>query len=148
MKIASYKSIRPGFSGIFSKLVRWWTNSEYSHTELIFSDGTSASSSFIDGGVRFKEISYDNDHWDFIELPESFNEKQARVWFEVNKDKKYDVLGLLGFIWKRGTQDKNKFYCNEAIGEALGIKDSWRFDPGSFAVVISEIIKYSKKDPS
>jgi hypothetical protein len=139
MKIASYKSIRPGLSGIFSRLVRWWTNSQYSHTELIFSDGTSASSSFIDGGVRFKEISYDNDHWDFIELPESFNETAARLWFIQNENKKYDVLGLVGFVWKRGTQNKNKFYCNESIGEALGIKDSWRFDPGSFAVVMQEI---------
>jgi hypothetical protein len=145
MKIASYKSIRPGLSGIFSCLVRWWTSSLYSHTELIFSDGKSASSSFIDGGVRFKEISYDNDHWDFIDLHGTFDESKARLWFDSNKGKKYDVLGLLGFVWKRGTQNKNKFYCNEAIGEALGIKDSWRFDPGSFAVVIQEIVNKVNK---
>jgi hypothetical protein len=145
MKIASYKSIRPGLSGIFSRLVRWWTNSPYSHTELIFSDGKSASSSFIDGGVRFKEISYDNNHWDFIELPRSFDETAARLWFIQNGNKKYDVLGLAGFVWKRGTQNKNKFYCNEAIGEALGIKDSWRFDPGSFAVVMQEIVNKVNK---
>ena len=141
MKIASYKAIRPGFSGLFSRLVRWWTSSEYSHTELIFSDGVSGSSSFLDKGVRLKSIVYDKDHWDFFELPEYLDENQARWWFERNQGKSHDVLGLIGFIWKRGTQDKNKWYCNEAIGEALGVEEPWRFDPASFITLIKEINK-------
>ena len=144
MKIASYKVIRPGFSGIFSRLVRWWTSSKYSHTELIFSDGVSGSSSFLDKGVRLKSITYDETYWDFIEI-QGFDELQARWWFERNQGKKYDVLGLLGFVWKRGTQNKNKWYCNEAIGEALGVEDPWRFDPASFVTLIKEINKLEAK---
>lgn len=145
MKIASYKAIRPGFSGLFSRLVRWWTSSPYSHTELIFSDGVSGSSSFLDKGVRLKSISYDKDHWDFFELPNYLDENQARWWFERNQGKKYDVLGLIGFVWKRGTQDRDKWYCNEAIGESLCIEDPWRFDPASFVTLIKEINKNSQR---
>lgn len=144
MKIASYKSIRPGLSSIFSRLVRWWTSSEYSHTELIFSDGVSGSSSFLDKGVRLKSIVYDPLHWDIIELSSDFNELEARWWFERNLSKKYDLMGLLGFVWKRGTQDKNKWYCNEAIGESLGISDPWRYDPASFHTLIKELNKNNK----
>lgn len=67
MKLALYKSTRPGLPGLYNRLVRWWTDSEYSHCELVFSDGMCGSSSWLDGGVRLKRIELDPDHWDVID---------------------------------------------------------------------------------
>lgn len=77
MRIALYKGKRGGFAGAFDAAVRWWTRGAYSHVELIFSDGMSASASSRDGGVRFKRIDFNPEHWDFVEL--KVNEEQLRA---------------------------------------------------------------------
>ena len=77
MKVAFYKGKRGGFAGAFDATVRWWTRGAYSHVELIFSDGMSASASARDGGVRFKRIEFKPEHWDFVDL--KVDEKQLRA---------------------------------------------------------------------
>lgn len=130
MRVAFYKSIRPGIQGIYSRFVRWWMRGIYSHCEIIFSDNISASASFIDGGVRFKKIDYDDTHWDFVEVPGSL-EGNARDWFNANVGKKYDILGNIGFIFRVVAADKNKWFCSDALGAALGLTDSWRYCPNT-----------------
>jgi hypothetical protein len=127
MKVAFYK----GKKRLFNKLVSWWTRGPYSHCELVFSDGQSASSSYVDGGVRYKRILYNNDHWDFIELGPSFDEQKAREWFDDHDSAKYDFMGLVGFVFRRVGDDRAKYFCNEAVLAALGFSESWRFDPNS-----------------
>lgn len=130
MKIAFYKAK----TKLFNKLVSWWTDGPYSHCEVIFSDGMCASSSFLDGGVRFKSINIDYLHWDIIELP-NIDENAVRNWYTNNLGKKYDVLGLLSVL-SPVKDDKNKYFCNESIGAAMGIRDPWRFSPNSFSVLL------------
>jgi hypothetical protein len=135
-RAAFYKGTRPGLPGIYNRGVRHWTHSKYSHVELIFSDGVSWSSSFEDGGVRSKEINYSSDDWDFIELP-PWMEDGARRWFEQHKGWHYDLAGNVHFVFffVRGAQ--RKVFCSEAIAEALGLREGYRFDPGTLHVVLS-----------
>lgn len=139
MRLASYKGTRPGLSGLFNVATRWWLGGPYSHTELIFSDGACASSSFLDGGVRFKRIEFDPEHWDIIDC--LGDEDAARAWFDAHEGDGYDVLGLIGFVWRRSTHERGKWFCNEAIGAALGIPDPWRFEPVTFPILISQRVK-------
>ena len=132
MKLAFYKGTRKGLQGLYSRLTRWVDSGIYSHCEIVFSDGLSASSSFIDGGVRFKSIDYKEDNWDFVELPD-YLEAQAREWFEEHEGDKYDVLGNLRFILFFIKPSKNKHFCNEAVSDSLGFKESWRMGPNGFA---------------
>lgn len=136
MKLALYKGTRPGLPGVYNRLVRWWTASPYSHCELVFSDGMCASSSWLDGGVRMKRIDFDPANWDVIDI--KGDEGRAREWFANHDMDGYDMLGLFGFVWRRGIQDKGKWFCSEAIAEALGIKDSWRIDPCLLPIVLAE----------
>lgn len=133
MKLAVYKGTRPGFAGLFNILVRWWLAGKYSHCELVFSDGVCASSSFLDHGVRFKTIEFSPDKWDMFNI--EGNEDLARKWFLAHVGDKYDVWGLIGFIIRPIKGYKNKWICSEAILEALGYEDSWRFDPCVLAVL-------------
>ena len=135
MKLAFYKGTRKGLQGIYSRLARWVDSGPYSHCELVFNDGLSASASFIDGGVRFKHIDYKEDNWDVVEL-QGFDEDKARQWFEDHEGEKYDLLGNLRFIFFFVKPSNNKWFCSEAIAEALIISESWRLGPnGLYALM-------------
>ncbi|HEV2612548.1 MAG TPA: hypothetical protein VGU61_19960 [Noviherbaspirillum sp.] len=130
LRAAFYKGTRPGIPGIYNRLVRWWTRSPYSHCELVFFDGRSASSSFMDGGVRFKKIDFNPDHWDFVDLP-LYLEVPARDWFMQHMGQPYDILGNIHFILSPIGHDKRKWFCSEAMAAALGFEDPHRYDPGT-----------------
>jgi len=132
VRVALYRGTRPGLQGIYSRAVRWWTRSDYSHAELVFSDGMAASSSYLDGGVRLKRIDFEPARWDFIDLPDH-TEPAARAWFEAHAGQPYDLLGNLHFIVGPVRDDKRKWFCSEAIAAALGMADPWRYDPGVLA---------------
>lgn len=144
---AFYKVNHSGVQGIYSRGVRWWTKSKYSHCELIFSNGQAASASFIDGGVRFKDIDFDPDKWDFITLPDSL-EAAARNWFVKHQGEKYDLLGNLHFVIGAVGDDKDKWFCSEAMAAALGIADAWRFNPGDLYPILVHIAELLELPPA
>lgn len=138
MRAAFYKGTHSGINGAYNVIVRAWDSGPYSHCELIFSDGVSASASFIDGGVRFKQIEYDPANWDFIELPDHL-EPAARAWFEANEFQSdgertpYDLAGNFGFVWRPLRGMEGAFFCSESMAAALGFPDAWRYSPNGLA---------------
>lgn len=137
MKLAFYKGPHAGFAGLFDRAVRWWTRGPYSHVELVLSDGVCWSSSARDGGVRSKVIDLDPAKWDLVEV--DGNELAARWWFEIHRGKKYDYLGLFGFVWRTVRSPNSRWFCSEAVAASLGFTQSWRFDPNTLAVVFGRI---------
>ena len=138
-RIAFYKGTRPGVAGWYNRLGRWLDHGPYSHCELIFSDGMSGSASYMDHGVRIKYIGYTSvDCWDFVEIPAQY-ELAARVWFIEHHGEAYDLMGninaALGFVPHSG----DKWFCSEAIAEALGLNESWRYKPNGLKAVLKEL---------
>ena len=136
MKIALYKGTRPGLAGLYNMAIRLVTMQQYSHAELVFSDGMSGSSSFEDGGVRVKKINYTTQsNWDFIDLNVTHDEQRAKVWFAEHFGQPYDLPGVLRFMLPFVPEDPNAWFCSEAIAAALGIVDPKpsRLDPGKLA---------------
>lgn len=134
MKLAFYK----GREDLYDRLISWWTRGPYSHVELVINDNYCMSSSPKDGGIRFKHIDLRPDHWDLVEL-EGYDPAYAYNWFKEHEGRKYDFLGILGFVFRPLRQDKKRFFCTEAIGHALKMKEPWRLDPNTmYAVVTSE----------
>lgn len=134
MKIAFYKDN----SRLFDRLTQWWTKGKYSHCEIILSNGLSASSSFRDNGVRLKKIKYDSTKWDFVDVAFA-DESKIIEWFANNQRKPYDLLGLLGFMFRPICGSKSKYFCSEACAESLGWKESWRYDPNTFYITIKNM---------
>ncbi len=134
-KAAFYKGTKTGFPGIYNRLVRFIDRGPYSHVEMIFSDGMSASSSYMDGGVRFKRIDFDPEHWDFIELPAE-KEAEARRWFRDRIGSGYDLAGNMHFVFGPVPESKNKWFCSEATMAALGFTDPWRYGPNGAAAIL------------
>lgn len=137
---AFYKGTRPGLAGIYNRLVRWIGRGPYSHCELIFSDGLAASASWMDGGVRFKRIEFDPEHWDFIGLDPA-KEVAARLWFAEHDGWGYDLMGNLRFLCGIVRESADRWYCNEALGASLGMPDPWRLEPNGLAVVLKEQVR-------
>jgi hypothetical protein len=133
---AFYKGTHAGLPGIYNRLVRWWTRSQYSHVELVFDDIASASASYMDGGVRFKAIEFDPALWDFVGLPEEL-EAGAWRWFNAHLGDAYDLLGNLHFVVSAVGNDKRKWFCSEAVAAALGMPNPERFDPGTLHAALS-----------
>lgn len=138
MRAAFYRATRPGVQSIYSRLVRLIDRGPYSHCELVFSDGLSASASWMDGGVRFKRIDYDPAHWDVIDLPPAL-EPYARDWFEFNEGAPYDLLGNLRFVLPWLPDSSRGWFCSEAMAAALKLKEPWRYGPNGLAALLHSI---------
>lgn len=133
MRVAFYKDT----ARLFNQATAWWLSGPYSHCELVIrtdSAGVSlcASSSFRDDGVRLKQIVLDPDHWDFLDVPFDVDEAHVMQWMLLHEDDEYDTLGLAGHVWRRGTGNRRKRICAQAVAEMLGMPDAWRFDPMNF----------------
>ena len=102
------------------KVIRWYTHSPYSHTEMVI-DGVWYSSSPRDGKVRRKVIIPKEGHWDFIEIPCSLAQKnKMKAFFESQMDKRYDLLGIaLSQVIPLNIQDPNKWFCSEICSKSL-----------------------------
>lgn len=134
MRVAFYK----GRSRLFNRFVTWWTAGSYSHCEAVF-DGfrglrgpvLCGSSSLMDGGVRRKMIELAPEKWDVIDVP-AIDGIRVLDWFIKHNRDGYDVIGLLSTS-SPIRHNRRRWFCNEAIGTAAGLRDAWRFNPNSFA---------------
>lgn len=148
MKVAFYKGTKPGLAALFDIGVHAWEAGNYAHVELILSDGRAASSTFLEGGVRIApagSIDFSEKDWDFLELPEGFDEATAVAWFEQHDGDKYDCWGDAHFVVGFIRQKANQQFCSEAVGAALGFEQSWRFDPNAFYYALKRVCEAMTK---
>ena len=144
LQLAFFKGRHPGLKGLFGQAIKTWERGDYSHVEMIFSDGVCGSAVYWDGGVRLKSsIVFKDGDWDFVTLPD-YLEAPAREWFETNKGKAYDFFGdvkiVLPFI--KGSNDT--FFCSRSVAASLGIDDTGRYEPN---VLASAVKIFNRKAP-
>src|SRR5882672_2099989 len=94
-KAAFFVGTSPGLTAIVDFVIRIGTEGKYTHCELVFSDGRSASS--VPGtGVRFTapgSIDFsDATQWELMDLS-GLDEQAAIDWFTKNEGKGYDLWG-------------------------------------------------------
>lgn len=130
MQVAFYKGKRR----LFNRLVSWWLRGPYSHCELVIRVDEAGrahclSSSFMDGGVRIKVMWLDPAHWDVLPARPRISASRAYQWAYDKAEAGYDVLGLLGFVWRRQRGEQHRWFCSEAVADVLGYPEPWRYDP-------------------
>lgn len=126
IKIGFYKHSK----SIFGKLIRFKQSfsypkryARYSHVELVLDNWISFSSSEQDWGVRYKEIIFNPDNWDFIELEVSNKNYDEIVKF-CNKEvwNAYDWVAIfLSQMLNINKQVKWAWYCSEIVTRAIQI---------------------------
>jgi len=141
LKAAFFKGRDSGLMGVFELADQAWEEGQYSHCELIFSDGRSASS-VLSKGVRFTApgtINFnDPTQWDVLDLP-GVDEASALAWFNQHAGQPYDILGDLHFVVGFIHHDDGHKFCSFACGAACGFEQSWRFDPNALYVALKRL---------
>ena len=109
-----------GKGKLFDKLIRWWTNSRYSHCEIVIG-GMSYSADAWTNIVRCIPASRLNfDNWERVVVTGDVESVQKLVAVQLGK--KYDWLGIFGFLLPWGNvEDPKRWYCSELCAAALGI---------------------------
>jgi len=133
VKIAFYK----GKGTWIDKCIRWWTDSKYSHTEVVVGPKW-YSSSTRDGGVRCKRIILNNEHWDYLLV--DISPSRVQEVFKEEYGKTYNYLGIisthvLGIPYKH----KDTWFCSEYCAYTLDIDNPIKYTPES-------LYKYLSKD--
>lgn len=139
LTLALYKGTQPGLNGVYNRLTRLLDRGPYSHCELILPSGVSASSSLMDGGVRFKRILYSTPaSWDFMVLPDARGVLQARAeaWFAQHEGQGYDLWGNLRFATGFARDTSDRWFCSEAVMAALGFAEAYRYGPSGMAALL------------
>lgn len=148
-KFAFYK----GTDKPFNKLVSWKMEGPYSHCEAVFEFDPEtglylcASSSFMDRGIRFKDIGLNPAKWDIIDVP-GIDGDDVKSWFmdhlfyvDANgqwRRTPYDVRGLVSFLIPVGHTPEG-YFCDEALGAAIGLVEPHRFEPNGLACILERL---------
>ncbi len=138
--LASYKGTRSGWMGLMNRVIRFFTKSDYSHSEICLGNPFNSpvdclSSSGTEGGVRIKRMQLSSAKWDLIALP---NVDESAVWkfFSENRGRPYDLIGtvrtVLPFV---GREHPAKWFCSEVCAAVMGHTEPWRMHPGVLHVV-------------
>ncbi|WP_457564762.1 hypothetical protein [Caminibacter sp.] len=69
----------------------------------------------MDGGVRVRHINGNSGNWDFIEIPSTPEQEDILMkLFNVQKNKKYDVMGVfLSQLIPLEIENPKKWFCSE-----------------------------------
>src|ERR1041384_603850 len=114
MKLAFHKG-----SAIFSRAIEYGTHSPYSHAELLFSDGLSFSAR-AERTPAVDIIAPEFDRaWDFVTIPERYDEPAVRQWCEAQRGKGYDWAEDIAFVLPFIKEDSNKLMCSGCCTAAL-----------------------------
>ena len=113
-------ALRKEDTRLTARFIQWWTNSVYSHCELVV-DGLCYSSSAMDGGVRCKAIDLDPEKWDVIDLPWA-DGSQIVAYFRETDHHRYGWLGLIfSQLFNLNRETAGAQFCSQWCGAALGL---------------------------
>ena len=138
-RLAFYKA--PGT--LTDRLIRWGSNSPYSHVEFVRPDGRGLSASIREGCVRVKEIDFTSGHWDVIEVP--WQDAELAIDRIMQHDgKAYDTWGVLAcHVVSLARSHPDKWFCSELIAYGLGLPNPHLYSPGSLAATVQHLTTFS-----
>lgn len=114
------------------RIVRWWTDSPYSHVELIMPNGTMTGITPPDhpvvrtkslGGVERADWNFAKSDWELVDI--AVTEKQLnllRRFIESTRGQGYDWMGMIiSHLTPFKIRTPNKWYCSEWVAYALSV---------------------------
>lgn len=130
--LAFYKGPAPTLTHkIAHHAVAWWTNSLYSHCELVV-DGLCYSASARDNAVRSKNIDLTDGKWDLVPV-RNVDVAFAKDHYEKTKYHSYDWAGVGRFVIPKLPLSDTRWYCSEWCAAALKFPEI-EFSPETLCV--------------
>lgn len=135
----------PTYPTWYDRLIRLKTNSTYVHTELLFDEmgvkrpGFYTSfSSVIDAGSRFQDdMNFLTSEWKLVALPDKWDWQPIYNFCSGMAHKRYDLLGILGFILPWGEHDDSDIFCSESTTDAIQYRHDGELFPHQKAWMVS-----------
>ena len=109
-----------GKGRLFDRLIRWWTNSKYSHCEIVIGGMSSSADAWTNCVRAIPASGFNPNSWERI--PVTGDTAKAVSFVSSQLGKKYDWFGILGFFLPGNVQDPNRWYCSEFCAAVLGIE--------------------------
>jgi len=122
--------------GLVGWLVRWFTWSKWNHVDINI-DGTYYAAQEGKGVFRNDGKVENVLDMDTIQILDTARNKQhLETFLKYQLDKEYDWHGILGFILRKGIDNKDKWFCSELIATALNkigyqFPEPFKVSPGS-----------------
>jgi hypothetical protein len=108
-----------GKGKLFDRLIRWWTNSRYSHCEIVINGMAFSADAWTNQVRAVSASSFNPQNWEWVTVD---GDKEASLTFVTGQlGKRYDWLGILGFLLPGRINDPKRWYCSEICAAALGI---------------------------
>lgn len=125
------------------RLVQEGKYSDVTHVEAILDEHengeiTIASASIREGGVRTKRTKLNPDHWLIVDVPQ-WNVEKARQWFKDHEGEKYDIRGAFASAMPIQWSQRNRWFCNQAVGASADLECPEIFGPAQFAAICYEL---------
>jgi hypothetical protein len=108
-----------GKGKLFDKLIRWWTNSRYSHCEIIIGGMAFSADAWTNQVRAVSAKSFNPQSWERVAI--DGNGEKALTFLTGQLGKRYDWLGILGFFLPGTINDPKRWYCSEICAAALSI---------------------------
>lgn len=131
-----------GKGNFVDRLIRWWTNSPYSHSEVVIGDKWYTSHQFH-GGTLVRENMLDpsaySSSWEFVEIP--FGAEDAVEKFNSIHPAKYDWLGIaLSQVLPVSVHHEQRWFCSELCHwMIIGSGKSNRYSPGDLYNLVTKL---------
>lgn len=122
-----------------TRLVQKGKYSNVTHVEAILKEHeddsvTIGSSSLREGGVRMKRCHLDANHWLIVDVPQ-WSAEDALLWFISHDGEPYDWRGAFATAFPIQWSKKKQWFCNQAVGESVGLESAEIFGPAQFAAI-------------
>lgn len=97
------------------------------------------SASWLDGGVRGKTIDLsDAAKWRVYRLNDDAH-VDLRRWLLLHDNWGYDLLGLLGILWRPIGHSRRRMFCSEACADLLQLPEPELYDPRTLESVVRRL---------
>lgn len=106
---------------VASLLIRLFTGSRWSHVACIVSDKMVIDSTFKHGGVRLRPIAdvvCESSAFDEVSVPLA-DEQAAVDWLTAQLNKPYDWTAIVGFVFRSGWAEPDRWFCSELAEGAI-----------------------------
>lgn len=134
MMLAFYKA---EYGTFIDKIVASVIDSQYSHVELVLSDGECFSASPRDKGIRFKNIDLYNGKWDLYKIDKPFDEELLIKRLTKFEGQGYDTLGAIGSGLGIPLHSSKKKFCSLIIAWIFKL-DNLNQNPESLRRILLE----------
>jgi len=133
---------------LLSKLIRLFSQGEYDHTSI------EVNGYVYEAKIRVGVIKTPVKKWNSSTVVDSrtlkispYRTKKVEQWLNEQVGKKYDIFGVLSFVWVLFKEEKGRWLCSElayvALMKALNVKSDYnqRKSPHAFWYDLGVIIE-------